>query len=125
MATRDVALEAMEEAHAGMVVESDHMEDMVAMEQASVVMEAVVSEVVVALAAALEDVETTVAAAAMVDMDVASADTVAMAEAVAMVEAAVMVEAVATVAVVVTEAAVTTMGHNNVNRAITVTATLA
>ena len=72
-----------------------------------------------------------VAAAATVEMEVASADTVAMVEAVATVEAVAMVEAVATVAAVVTVAVAavavvavaTTMVHNNVNPATTVTAT--
>ena len=41
-ATPDVASEAMAEVHAGMEVESDHMEDMAAVEPASVIMEAVV-----------------------------------------------------------------------------------
>jgi len=124
-ATLDVASEAMAEGDAGTAVDSDHMEDMAAVEAASVIMEAVVSveaaasEVVAALAAAMEDVETTVAAAATVDMEVASADTVAMAEATATAEAVATVVAVAMVAA----AAATTMAHNNVNPATTVTAT--
>jgi len=130
-ATLDVASEAMAEGDAGTAVDSDHMEDMAAVEAASVIMEAVVSveaaasELVAALAAAMEDVETMVAAVATVDMDVASADTVAMAEAADMVEAAATVEAVATVVAVamVAAAAATTMAHNNVNPATTVTAT--
>ena len=124
-ATLDVASEAMAEGDAGTAVDSDHMEDMAAVEAASVIMEAAASELVAALAAAMEDVETMVAAVATVDMDVASADTVAMAEAADMVEAAATVVTVATVVAVamVAAAAATTMAHNNVNPATTVTAT--
>ena len=99
-------------------MESDHLEDMAA----------VVLELVVVLAVALEDVETTVAAAT-VGMDVASADTVAMVEAAAMAEAVAMAEAmaeaVATVAAVVTVAVAvaTSMAHNNMNPATTETTT--
>ena len=108
VASQDLASEAMVEAHAGTAVESDHLEDMAA----------VVLELVVVLAVALEDVETTVAAAT-VGMEVASADTVAMVEAAAMAEAVATVAAVVTVAVAVA----TSMAHNNMNPATTETTT--
>ena len=96
------------------------MEDMAAV----VLEEAAELELVVVLAVALEDVETTVAADT-VGMEVASVDTAALVEAVAMVGAAAMAEAVATVAAVVTVAvaAATSMAHNNMNAATTETTT--
>jgi len=97
-----------------MAVESDHMEDIAAV----VLEEAAELELVVVLAVALEDVETTVAADT-VGMEVASVDTAAMVEAAAMAEAVATVAAVVTVAV----AAATSMAHNNMNAATTETTT--